>query len=138
MSLNFIDRHFLLLYSSCHFYFPHIRSTPSLNIKIIVVVKAIYRIMFVVGTVVRHRRRWVLDMMILMVNIMTLRHFNRPPSSNHSCSSSSLISLIMVDSALSNDFHCTFISSSWSLESDVLYLPVFTSSQSSGLWIFLM
>ena len=48
----------------------HFHSTPSLNTIIMIFVKSINIIMYVVSVVIRHGRRWVLDMIIFMMNTM--------------------------------------------------------------------
>ena len=81
--------------------------------------------MSVLSIVIRHGRRWYLDMMILMRYIMTLSHYQRLPYGSHYLSSSSLISVSIVASALEKGFPSTFTPSSWDLESDVFSFPVY-------------
>ena len=58
--------------------------------------------MFVVRIVIRHKRRWALSMMRFMINIITRSPWHRLPFGVNYWSSSSLVSLSMVDSAFEN------------------------------------
>ena len=54
-------------------------------------------------------------MMIFMMHIMNLGSFHRIPSGSSYCSSSSLISVSMVDNALEYGFLCLISPSYWCL-----------------------
>ena len=97
-----------------------------INMKIMIVVKEINRIMYVVIIVNRHGCRWVLDMMRWIMHNMNMIHWHRLPYRSHSWSSFSLISVSIVASALAKGFPHNFPIYYWGLESDILSLPFFS------------
>ena len=136
LSLNLI--HFrIVIFASCiclvTLKIAHIWSTSLLTVITMIVVKAINMIMYAVSFFIRHGRRWSLAMMIFMMYIINLRHRHRLPSRSSYWSSSSLILVRMVASALPKVFSLHFPPSYWVLESNVLSFPIFPISKSSGL-----
>ena len=109
----FPNRHLCLFICLVTLNLAHIQHTPWFNITSIRVVTAIHSIMYIVRIVSRHGRRWSLYMIIFIMHIMTLRHYHRLPSRSHYWYSSSLISVIMVGSALLKVLPQYFPPSSW-------------------------
>ena len=86
----------------------HLRPTPSLKIKSMLVILNINRIMYIVIVVSRNGRRWELAMTRFIMHIMTPRHFNIFPSGIHYWYYHSLISVSMLASAWANFFFVLF------------------------------
>ena len=104
----------------CALYFPHIFPNLLLNINAMVFIRKVQMKMSCESVFIRHGKFWATAMMIFVMYIMTLSHFSWLPLVSHSCYSPSLISVIMVVSALSKGFPRPFSLSDWSLELCVL------------------